>query len=203
MRLGAVDAAGHPVDARVLVDGTPLAAHTNGDPVPVDPGEHLFHFIGPGGSTADVRQTFEDGERARPIAAVLAVATVASPEALSTEKARRSIPVGSVILGGVGVAGLALGAALTIKGHVDAGDLRSSCAPACTPSSVDSISHQYNIAWAGAGVGVAAFGAAVLLWRPWEHVPSPASPPMSAWSTLQLIPLVTPTFAGAGLTLMF
>jgi hypothetical protein len=73
----------------------------------------------------------------------------------------------------MGVAGLVLGGGLSLKGHVDAGHLRSTCAPGCAPDQVDSIATVYGVAWVSAGVGVASLGVALALWRPWQTAAAP------------------------------
>ena len=178
VRLEASDPQGRPVDAGVLVDGAPLVSRLGGEPVAVDPGERVFRFVGPDGASSEVRVTLKEGEQARTVSTVLGAApAVAGPEAGEHAGAgggeRRHVPLATWILGGVGTAGLALGTVLTIHGHVDESTLRSSgCAPGCSPGAVDSIARQYNIAWISAGVGIAALGTAVVLWRPWEREPA-------------------------------
>ena len=73
----------------------------------------------------------------------------------------------------MGAAGLALAAGLSLKGHLDAGHLRSTCSPGCAPDSVDSIATLYDVAWVSAGVGVASLAVALALWRPWQVAPAP------------------------------
>jgi hypothetical protein len=209
VRLEARDAQGKPADAGVLVDGVPLVSRIGDDPVAVDPGEHVFRFVGRDGATSEQRVILKEGEQGRSVSAVLgATAGGGAPEAgggggdhaeAAGEGERRHIPVASYILGGVGVVGLAVGTVLTIKGHVDESNLRSTCAPGCQPSSVDAITHQYNAAWISAGVGIAALGTAVVLWRPWQREPAPR-----AASLIPLVtPVVTPSFAGAAARISF
>jgi hypothetical protein len=211
VRLEATDAQGKPADAGVLVDGVPLVSRVGDDPVAVDPGEHVFRFVGRDGATSEQRVILKEGEQGRTVSAVLgAPASGDSPETgggVSGEHAaprtggeRRHIPVASYVLGGVGVVGLAVGTVLTIKGHVDESDLRSSCAPTCSTGAVDSIAHQYNGAWISAGVGLVALGTAVVLWRPWQR--EPAAPRAASLAPL-VTPVVTPTFAGAAARISF
>lgn len=168
VRLRASDGQGHPVDARVLIDGTLLLEKLVDEPVPVDSGEHTFRFESPSGPTTEVHVSLHGGERGREIEGVLAPAP--APAAAVTPGTTPPIPTASWVLGAVGAVGLGLGAVLSIKGHVDAGHLQSTCAPACAPGDVDSIATQYDVAWVGAGVGVAALAAAIVLWAPWQSV---------------------------------
>jgi hypothetical protein len=169
VRLRARDALGQPIGARVFVDGALLLDQLVDAPVPVDSGDHTFRFESPSGVTADVHVSLHGAERAREIEAVLAPAVVA----VAVPSARRSIPPSAYVLGAMGVAGLALAAGLSLKGHLDAGHLRSTCAPGCAPDQVDSIATLYDVAWVGAGVGVASLAVALALWRPWQFAPAP------------------------------
>ncbi len=214
VRLEAKDAQGKPADAGVLVDGVPLVSRIGDDAVAVDPGEHVFRFVGRDGATSQQRVILKEGEQGRTVSAVLgATASGASPEggesggggtehgAPATGSERRHVPVASYLLGGVGVVGLAVSTVLTIKGHVDESTLRGSgCAPNCSTGAVDSIAHEYNGAWISAGVGIVALGTAVVLWRPWQR--EPAAP--HAASLLPLVtPVITPSFAGAAARISF
>ena len=78
------DAAGNDVSAvRVAMDGTLLVDHLGSSALPIDPGEHTFHFDG-----ADPTQAVEkkfvvrDGEKNRHLAVTLGGAPVAAPAGL-------------------------------------------------------------------------------------------------------------------------
>jgi len=185
VRLRATDGQGHPVEARVLIDGALLLDKVVDDPVPVDSGEHTFRFESPSGLTAEVHVSLHGGERGQEIEGVLAPPAPA-PAAATAPSAIPPIPTASWVLAAVGGVGLGLGLALSIKGHLDASHLQSTCAPACAPGDVDSIATQYDVAWVSAGVGVAALAAATVLWAPW-HRDAPAQ-------TGQLV--VAPTLGG-------
>jgi len=190
--LRARDAQGNPVDARVFVDGVLLVEHLGDTPVAVDSGDHTFRFESPAGATAEVRASLHAGERPREIEAVLGAASPAPTEGGATApeaSALRGIPMPALVLGAMGIAGLALGGGLSLDGHLQESHLRSSCAPRCSPDQVSSISTIYDVAWVSAGVGVAAFAVAIALWRPWEGS-QPASP--SAY-----VPYLAPTIGGA------
>jgi len=171
VHLRATDGHGQPTDARVIVDGTLLLDHLVDAPVPVDSGDHTFRFEGPSGVSAEVHVSLHGGERAREIETVLAP-QAAPPPAVSSGTTR-PVPPAAYVLGAMGIAGLALGGGLSLKGHLDAGHLRSTCAPGCAPDQVDSIATLYGVAWVGAGAGVAALAIGLALWRPWQTQPSP------------------------------
>ncbi|MGD0526198.1 MAG: hypothetical protein ABSE49_13690 [Polyangiaceae bacterium] len=184
VRLRARDAQGQPTEARVFVDGALLLEHLVDAPVPVDSGDHTFRFESPDGVTADVHVALHGGEPAREIEAVLAPA----PVAVVAPATRGLVPVSAYVLGAMGAAGLALGGGLSLAGHLDAGHLRSTCAPGCAPDRVDSIATLYDVAWVSAGVGVASLAVALALWKPWQS--AAARPAAGAL-------FVVPTLGGA------
>lgn len=192
VRLRARDSQGNTVDARVFVDGVLLVEHLGDAPVAVDSGDHSFRFESPSGASAEVRASLHAGERAREIEAVIEPTAPVSAEAAAkgTEPgASRAIPMPAIVLGAIGVAGLALGGGLSLDGHLQESHLRSTCAPGCSPDQVSSIATIYDVAWVSAGVGVAAFALAISLWRPWESA-TPAAP-------AAYVPYVAPTMGGA------
>jgi hypothetical protein len=167
VRLRASDGQGHAVDARVLIDGTLLLDKLVDDPVAVDSGEHTFRFESASGLTTEVHVSLHGAERGREIEGVLAPPQPAAPAAAPSKLP--PIPIASWVLGAVGGLGLGLGAVLSIKGHIDASHLQSTCAPGCAPSDVDSIATQYTVGWVSAGIGLAAVAAAVVVWAPWQR----------------------------------
>jgi hypothetical protein len=192
VRLRARDSQGNPADARVFVDGVLLVEHVGDAPVAVDSGDHTFRFESPSGASAEVHASLHAGERAREIEAVLGPTAPVSTEGAATgpePTASRGIPVPAIVVGAIGVAGLALGAGLSLDGHLQESHLRSSCAPGCSPDQVSSIATLYDVAWVSAGVGIAAFAVAIALWRPWESATT-ATP-------AAYVPYVAPTMGGA------
>jgi hypothetical protein len=183
VRLRARDARGHLIDARVLVDGTLLVDKLTDEPVPVDSGDHTFRFETPSGDSAEIHVSLHGGERAREIEAVVAplAATDVTPASPAT------LPTSALVLGAVGGIALSLAVVLSVKGHIDAARLQSTCAPRCSPGDVDAIDTQYNVAWVSGGLGVAALGAALFLWAPWHGVERPS---VGRW-------FVAPTLGGA------
>ena len=186
VRLRAVDAQGHPVPARVYLDGTLLVDSIGDSAVAVDSGDHVFRFEGDSGMTTDVHASLHGGERAREVEGVLAPPPPAAP----TPAATPPIPMPTYVLGAVGLAALGIGGVLSFKGHLDAGHLQATCAPGCAPSDVDGIATLYDVAWVSAGVGVAALAVGLALWHPWRAA--------TASSTSGLFVAPTPGGAFAG-----
>jgi hypothetical protein len=186
VRLRATDGQGHPVEARVLLDGELLLEHLGDAPVTVDSGDHVFRFEAPSGLTVEVRVSLHGGEPAREIEGVLAPATPPVAPAPSL----RPVPLASYVLGGVGIVGLGVGGAFSLAGHFNQSHLQSTCAPACKPPDVDAIGTLYDVAWVSAGVGVASLAVALFLWRPWQ------SGSDATVSGLFVAPTLAPTLGG-------
>jgi hypothetical protein len=88
----ATNGRGRPLVAvRVIVDGTTIAERLDGRPLPVDPGTHLFVFEALGRVTAQMRLSFEEGEKNVAHAAVLPTGSgdpvdrVPAPEPAATQ----------------------------------------------------------------------------------------------------------------------
>ncbi|WP_394822816.1 hypothetical protein [Pendulispora albinea] len=90
----------------------------------------------------------------------------------SVDGAKPSASPAVYILGATAIAAFGVAGGLSIKGHLDVADLRSSCAPRCDPHDVDAATRLYDIAWITAGVGVVSAAAAILIWQPWRRGPS-------------------------------
>jgi hypothetical protein len=59
------------VDVTVTVDGKPFASRLAGEAVSIDPGQHTFHFVGPGGTTLDQIVVAAEGEQNQRVVVVL------------------------------------------------------------------------------------------------------------------------------------
>jgi hypothetical protein len=141
------DNAGHDLaDVRVLVDGAVLSARLSGVAVPVDPGEHTFRFEAPGASPTTRRWIIREGEKARaerialavgrtpelpPIRSATAAATPPKGEDRTEPSADGQREIG-LVAGGVGIAGIAVGAVFGLlaihaknEQHTDCGSTAS------------------------------------------------------------------------------
>jgi len=162
------DADGQPL-ARVHVtaDGAPLVDAIPTEPVEIDPGTHTLVFEDETGARAQAVVTLAPGERGRgvsvrfprPVAAPLPVVPLPpAPVAVHHSPA-------AFVLGGLGLAGLAAGAILGIKGLVDRSNLAATCAPGCNlMTQVDPIAREW---WGGAGAAIAGgvlLGSGIVVW---------------------------------------
>ena len=127
-------AGGTMVDVRVSVDGKPLQSRLEGEAVPLNPGSHTFHFEAASGVTHDEQAVVPEGGKNQLVTVVMGAPQGApsaehgtAPATTGPQSVAASDPGGSSsslrtwgwIVGGTGVAGLAVG---TIFGLVAMGD---------------------------------------------------------------------------------
>lgn len=96
--------------AKIQLDGAPVMA--NGKGIDVDPGHHEVVVTASGYERLKVSLDLSEGDRERVVPKLVPVGkggVEPEPEAVVPEKERGSVPVGPLVLGGVGV--VALGAA--------------------------------------------------------------------------------------------
>jgi hypothetical protein len=146
---------------RVFIDDQLVTEHLDGRSMPLDPGDHRFRIEARG--FAPVAQSFllREGEQARAIHMKLVSPHAREP--LPPEKKSAGIPWPSYVLGGVALLGFAGGTYFFFSGKNDVSDLRSSCAPHCDESDVDSARAKIRAADVLLGVGVVALGAATFI----------------------------------------
>ncbi|MGK4001576.1 hypothetical protein WMF31_03050 [Sorangium sp. So ce1036] len=181
--LSAQDERGHDVaDARVTLDGAPLAARLDGRAVEVDPGEHVLRFERAGSAAVALRLVVREGEKLRRVSARLTSpaapgAGAGAPREDAGAPSSAGVPILPIALGGVAVAGGVAYAAFGLSARADADHLRATCAPNCTEAAVDAVRAKVVAANIAFGVGVAALGgavAALLLRRPDAAAPAAA-----------------------------
>ncbi len=164
------DAEGRAIESfRVSVNGVLLGDAGGDAALPVDPGDHLFRFEAPGFAVAEVRATLNEGEHRRVVEVTLVplVARGPAPRRSTDGDERASAPQSHALaytLVAIGAAGLATGGGLSIAGFVDRSNLRSTCAPGCSASSVDAIQSMWIAGGIAAGVGVVSLAVGTGLW---------------------------------------
>ncbi len=159
------DPAGRRVDAfRASVNGTSLRDANGVAPVPVDPGGHLFRIEAPGFAGADVHATLNEGEHRRVVDVTLVPVTPqAEAPAVTGAESAPSRALAYVFVG-VGAVGLTAGGALAIAGLVDKANLQGSCAPNCSPASVDTLRTMWTVGGVAAAAGAVSAGVGAVLW---------------------------------------
>jgi hypothetical protein len=172
--LSATDASGKDLVAvRVTMDGEVLATTLGGTALNVDPGPHTMHYETAGSPPVDEKVVFRVGEKNRAVkvqfgggAPPSGTAQGAAPPPLAPEapSSGKHVPTASIVLGAVGVVALGSFIAFGVTGKNDADNLRSTCAPNCAQSDVDSVKTKLHLADASLGVGVVALAVAAYLW---------------------------------------
>jgi hypothetical protein len=149
------------VDARLSLDGAPLAHALDGAAVPIDPGEHVVRFERGGAAPVEERVVIVEGERGRVVTGRFAATTVATtPTPHDTPSAGKRLTPLTLVLAGVGGVGLIGFASFGVVATNDLNHLRQTCAPYCSASQLGSVKTEALVADVSLGVGVAALAAA-------------------------------------------
>jgi hypothetical protein len=164
----AKDAAGGDVlDADVSIDGH---ASRLGRPETLDPGEHVVLVKRAGGDSKEERFLLVDGERARVLTvnlfhaapAVVPVAPTPTPAVAPAQADAHAgrIPLGTWVLGGLGLVAFAGSAIFYAEAANDYGKL-STCSPNCSDAQTQSVRTNEVGSGVALGVGIAAVVGAV------------------------------------------
>jgi hypothetical protein len=155
-------------DVRVTIDGDDVAVPAHGEPLALDPGEHVLVFRAPGAKDVTQRVTLEQGERDRRIEVTLVPVPVEPPEPpkpqplpLPAPPLERPVPALTYAFGGFGIAAAAVGGVFQVAGMQKRSDLFA-CRPACAEDQVDTAQRTL---WAGnVLLGVAVVSVAAAAW---------------------------------------
>jgi hypothetical protein len=185
--VSAKDGAGHDrVDVSVTLDGQPLAAKLTGEALPANPGDHVVHFETPDGARLDQQVLVREGVKNQSIAVVLAPAGPAKVEGSPVPPASpvdvpppRPAPWRTVglVVGGVGVVGLGLGATAGFMALADKNAAHCNASNACEAGPLHSANTAATFSTIGmvAGGVLLAGGAALALFAPkGENAAGPA-----------------------------
>jgi hypothetical protein len=174
----------------VMRDGVPVGAPSLGVPLPIDPGEHVVVAKTPDGALHEMRVTLARGERkalvvdlSAPPAPAPAPAPPPSATVTPAPAPEEPAPPSSTrrawawIAGGIGVAGLAVGAVAgaLVLGDKSTVDAQCQADRSCTPDGLSASSHARTwglVSDVGFGVGAAGVVTAVVL-----LLTSPSHPP--------------------------
>jgi hypothetical protein len=208
--VSAKDATGRDLfDFTVTIDGQPLAAKSAGEAVPVNPGPHTFHFQGSDGSGTDQQVLVREGVKNQAVAVVLAKTGAPAPtpgaaptppptehveplpQSADTGTPRKSSSLRTVgwILGGVGVAGIGVGAVFGVVAIGDKNNAHCNSSNACQSGPLSDARTAATISTVSvvAGAVLLAGGAAIVLFGPSGHSES---------AQVKLAPLVGANDAG-------
>jgi hypothetical protein len=184
------------VDVRVSADGQVLTEHLDGKPLNVDPGLHSFTFEVAGQPAVSEQLLVKEGDAGRREHVVLgaaagAVVPAGSPPAVVAGPASPSAssPWRTVgwILGGVGVAGLGVGAITGILAMSDKSSAHCNSSDECESGPLNSAKSMAHVSDVGfiAGGALLAGGAALVLFGP----PRPSAKETGA-ASLEALPMV-------------
>jgi len=154
----------------ISVDGAARPDAAAGQVITLPAGEHSFRASAGADESTPVRLRLQPASEPTRITLKFAPLKVVPQE--------RSTSVFPYALGGTGLALLGTGLVLSISGHVDRSDLRSTCAPFCDASAVSSIETRW---WAATGVSVV--GAALVGVSVWQLLRSPTPPANASTQT--------------------
>jgi hypothetical protein len=148
---------------RIIVDGAVTVDVFRGLAIDVDPGQHLFRFEVSGKPAVEQNVMIRQGEKNRTLVITFPDATRETPAPSPSTPSRRMLPVASLVLGGIGVAGGGLFAVLAASARSDVEHLRATCSPACAHSDVATVREKLIAANVALGIGAGAFVGAVWL----------------------------------------
>jgi hypothetical protein len=155
---------GRELDAvSVTCNGQRVAPRLDGRAIKLDPGKQSCRFQASGAAPVTQVLMVLEGQKNRIVEVELPAGTDAPPDGSG---ARASLHPAPLILGGVGVLGIAGFAALGWSGLRAEQHLRDSCAPDCPASDVQSVRVRYRLADVSLGIGLlSAAAASYLYWR--------------------------------------
>jgi len=162
------------VDVKVTLDGA-IVDTSSGRAVLLDPGKHMLHVDSPGKVSADQPVVVHEGERARPVTLTLLAKNrpvkppppVSPPPQVVVMAAPPPEPQTSPfvwVLGTLATVSLASFVVFEVKASTDASHLKSTCAPRCPQSDVDSVSTQGVVANVSLALAGAFAGGALAVW---------------------------------------
>jgi hypothetical protein len=219
--LFARDASGAELSqATVSIDGSVIAEQLDGHAIEVDGGHHEFTFVFPDGTKIDQSYVVFEGQKAQrlgvtlppahpPDARASATAPPTRPSAVSDTSTRETASWNgrktfAVVVGGIGVAGLALGTVFGMQASASYSNQQNACHSAapgdCSNHALAQTDHtsavsESTFSTLGFVAGGALVASAALLFLTAPQAPERTDGPASA--ALQVLPIAGP--AGAGL----
>lgn len=203
--LSATDEAGRAlVNVKVTIDGKVVASQLDGVAMPLDPGQHRVRLEAVSGAFYDRQLTIKEGEKKRPIAVVLgrpaedappdeAPKVVEAPpdEAPPSASSGSGLRVAGFIVGGVGLAGLAVGTVFGVLAMGSKSDAACTTDGYCAPGPLADARSQATVSTVSliAGGVLLATGITLVL-------VAPKSAPTESALRLELSPMVGASYAG-------
>jgi hypothetical protein len=168
--VSARDPAGHDaIQVRVFVDGELFATALDGKAMVLDPGAHTLRFEYADNEPVEETVLIREAQKERTLDVQFKPKTPLEPQttrAVGPGTDRRQpragespLPVLSLVLAAVGVAGLGAFVTLGIIGQSEYNHCNQPAAP-CTQADIDSLGVKRDVAWALGAVGVVSLGVA-------------------------------------------
>jgi hypothetical protein len=172
-------------DVEVMFDDAQLISKLDGTPVPVDPGDHVFHYEAAGLSPVEEHVVIRAGEKNRVLKAQFqeeSTGTTEPVEHAPTAPATPSMPPATWVLGGLALAAFASEAYFGLSGLGDRStDLGpGGCAPHCGDTEKSAIQTKFIVADVSLGVGLVSAGLAVYFFFSSRGAPAPSTAPAEA-----------------------
>jgi hypothetical protein len=156
--------------AAVRVDGQPLPDGQLGEAMAMDPGPHTFHVEAPGAPAVERQVVVAEGKQNVAVSIVVGArpAHRGDAPAAGAEHAGSGWKTAGWVIGGVGVAGLALGTTFGILAASDKGRANCDGGGFCEAGALDDSRSAARVADVGliAGAALLAAGAAIVLFMP-------------------------------------
>jgi hypothetical protein len=223
--VSAKDGAGRDLfDVTVTMDDHPFATKLMGEAVPVNPGVHVLHFEGKDGGRLDKQVLVREGVKNQNVDVVVGAPPVAQTPAIPTTgagapsgdagpggagaHAAGETPAASsgggpwkaigFVAGGLGIAGLAVGAGFGFKAMGDKNDAQCDASSACKSGPLGNARNDAMIANIGfvAGGVLLAGGAALILFAPHGHAAETSAGAAPRLAGVQVAPAVGARDAG-------
>ena len=176
--LGAKTPAGDDLsDVTVTINGAPFVTKLDGTAMPIDPGETVFRFTTPGAPPVEKKLVIAEGEKARPLAVVLAKG--GEPVA-PVETTSAAVKVAPWVLVGVSAASLAGFGVLQGVARGERSKLDDGCGKTktCNDSELSPIRGKFVGSAVLFGVSIASLTAAVGIWV-FAPLAKPSAPKVS------------------------
>ncbi|HET9958044.1 MAG TPA: hypothetical protein VFQ61_26285 [Polyangiaceae bacterium] len=160
---------------QVQVDGQVVAERLDGRPIDLDPGPHTFRFEAAGLPPLETKHTARVGDRNRVIEVMLGEkrAPQPPPPALAPTSPllppqggtrHAQVPVGTWVLGGLGIVGLGAFGYLRLAATNEYNDFATTCSPRCDPKETDKVHTKFQLSYVALGVGAVSLGGAALVY---------------------------------------
>lgn len=189
--LAGKDDAGHDItEGTVTLDGKKVEGALSGRAFAVNPGPRTLHVERPGSEPVTLPIVVREGEQRRIVTITLKnVGGSATPTDTGVSKQPTSAsesggggpPIGPLVLGGVGLVGIGVGAVFGLMGVGDYNDLKDGCGKTgtCSDSDISGVRTKLIVSDIAIGAGVVALGAGIVWWI--LHKPDKASSTGAGW----------------------